>query len=55
MLVNLNAKSNFLIGDKGRVSGHTVKKVQSSEKGAGIVVATQNVDSGMNGWFDAQA
>lgn len=54
MLINLNAKSDFLIGDKGRVSGHTVMKVGSAERGVGIVVATQNVETGMNGWFETQ-
>lgn len=54
MLINLNAKSDFRIGDKGRVSGHTVMKVGSAERGVGIVVATQNVEMGMNGWFETQ-
>ena len=55
MLINLNAKSDFLIGEKGRVAGHTVMKVGSAERGAGIVIATQNIETGMNGWFETQA
>jgi hypothetical protein len=54
LLINLNAKSDFEKGDLGRVAGHTVTRTGSTEKGRGIVMATQDVKAGMNAWFETQ-
>ena len=55
MLINLNAKSDFQKGDIGRVSGHAVTKTAGGVTGTSVVVATQDVKKGMNGWFETQA
>lgn len=52
MTINLHAKTDFEKGDRGRVSGHFVTKIDGLERGTSVVTALQSIRAGTNGWFE---
>ena len=55
MTINLQAKTDFVKGDVGRVFGHTVVKRDGAGTGPDLVVALQDVKAGSSGWFERTA
>ena len=52
MTVNLYAVTDFEKGDRGRVNGHNVVRVDQPAATDGLVVALQDVKAGSHGWFE---
>ena len=50
MIVNLHARDAFLKGETGYRNAHDA--VKTASVGAREVVALQDVDKGLTGWFD---
>jgi hypothetical protein len=52
---HLHAKSDFVKGDIGSVSGHVVIKTTATATGMSLVTALQDVKAGTTGWFETKA